>query len=1586
MAHLVRNTALGTAVRLLSRDTCLCFPVDSAKYQGMKIYQYFPYGGSIDPLRGDKDEAADVKVNWWFITRLIKEAANLSSESDDDPVNPQSWAPWRKMMVSSVICVYTFTVHCGSSIFVPSEEQILRRFHVSEGAASLSLAPYILGYGLGPLLFSSLGEIAFIGRNPVYIVAFFIFAVLSVGAALCGSFSGLVVLRFLQGFFGSPCLATGAATFGDMFSILYLPYPLAAWSGAMYAGPALAPILSAFAVEAKGWRRSTWEIAWLSVFLFAALVVFLPETAAPTLLYYKAKRLRQKTGCLAFVPTGALWKKHQSAAQTVKLALIEPFEISVKDPAVAFINMSLVYGMYYSFFKVFPLVYPEIYHMSPGLTGAVFICVLVSCILGTIWYCAWYHLTSKTRARKLGTFDSQETSLRPGLLGVLGVPVGMFLSGWTSKESVPWEGPALGIIMYCGCSFVVGLAIFIHISTSYPQYAASLFAADDALRSAFASGAILYGRPLYVNMGVVKGCSLKGGLSVVGVFGYRSLYRYGPMLRAKSKFTAPLPEEDQDTSVEPISVSSISIHGKLGRQPAVDDGHDQISPVDSRSISTSHHTTIDEPSQAVVDDAPASDLWSAAYREAVESLGEDIDVAILKGKGIEQLFHQLEELNTELTEQSAFLAGVEYLQRIKVPLEKFKLALDLATPLTDMQPVSAAVFGVVKGVTAIAISFAAADVEFAKKIGEMLEQMSYIDECDTLGQKSENKNIHKALVSVYEKILEFYQAAYDILTRRKVKLVLKIILENDKLPAIIGEFITRASNLRNLIHTTTLEVVQEIQVMLYDQQSKSPFLPASLPTSAKILILSVAAWLGRESELVQSEHHDSLQAIRADEACEFLLKHAHFLNWYCGTDATGSQKLAMVGDMGSGKSVSMAFLVDELVKKSQFQLPRAKVYYYYCQPGKTDNYASFLSTWILQLLEDFPAKKKAFVELYNQARTQGDRNPGKNKTFLERILKGFLGDVDRLLFIAIDGLDEFDRRSRKQLVEFLDTSMQVTSKLKVVLSTRPEDEILELLGETPKIYVSSHAGRDGIIVKKIVNDRLNHLSPDVKGLIIRTLSERANGSAIWTNTVVHLIEGLEIRALGPMKTFLEDIPLPDRLHTLYSQCITKCTSNRPENKPIAVTALKFLSVVRRPLSILELSWAVTLALAGDGITSIESLADLVDSGRVMSLIRPFVAHIDFGDVKKRQVRLLHLSVKDFVTQSLASSGMPHTPSAECCAEMLEAELMNTCVRYLLLDEVGQRHLFSDEQLAIEALPQEVDLFNDDSEPNNYTANCSWDEWEETMIRYDPTERGFGELFVYASCYWVEHWSVITTPSLVELASIEKLCEPGSTRIHNWIEQNRRPGCVILPRVVFDPSLYDPLGIAALFSSPDMFRHVVESSDFSSAKFLPESIMRAADQLIQWGDICRLRMLPLDEKAKHRLLTLEFFRLVIHQWFGRKTDLRRQNWDGVFDFIYDVLDVMIREKWAKKLFCAAAAKCCLPMIQRLVGRARINKELESELCCRDSPDADETLNTSAVSHLIQEAKREDDIEVVEYLIKHYGTEVRLPNSKSREEDA
>ncbi|KAF4124384.1 hypothetical protein GMORB2_5050 [Geosmithia morbida] len=146
------------------------------------------------------------------------------------------------------------------------------------------------------------------------------------------------------------------------------------------------------------------------------------------------------------------------------------------------------------------------------------------------------------------------------------------------------------------------------------------------------------------------------------------------------------------------------------------------------------------------DTTGSSDLWSAAYREAVESLKGDVDVVILNSNNVAQLFRKLDQLDKEANQESAFLRGVKYLQSVKVPLERFKLALDLASPLTNLEPTATTVFGVVRSITAIAISLAGADLEFAKQIGEMLEQISYIDDCDTLGQKADRADIHRVSV------------------------------------------------------------------------------------------------------------------------------------------------------------------------------------------------------------------------------------------------------------------------------------------------------------------------------------------------------------------------------------------------------------------------------------------------------------------------------------------------------------------------------------------------------------------------------------------------------------------------------------------------------------------------------------------------------------------------------------------------------------------------------------------------------------------------------------------------------------------------
>lgn len=123
--------------------------------------------------------------------------------------------------------------------------------------------------------------------------------------------------------------------------------------------------------------------------------------------------------------------------------------------------------------------------------------------------------------------------------------------------------------------------------------------------------------------------------------------------------------------------------------------HDVVHSTRDREPIRGRRTRDDDSSMA------SSDLWSAAYREAVESIGEDIDVAILMGTNAVQLFEQLEEIDRDATKESAFIRGVAYLRSIQVPLERFKLAVDLASPLGSLDPAAKTVFSVVSGVTAV---------------------------------------------------------------------------------------------------------------------------------------------------------------------------------------------------------------------------------------------------------------------------------------------------------------------------------------------------------------------------------------------------------------------------------------------------------------------------------------------------------------------------------------------------------------------------------------------------------------------------------------------------------------------------------------------------------------------------------------------------------------------------------------------------------------------------------------------------------------------------------------------------------------------
>lgn len=67
------------------------------------------------------------------------------------------------------------------------------------------------------MILAPLSEIPSIGRNRVYISTLTLFVIFQVPTALATNFAMLLVFRLITGFLGSPALATGGASIGDMY-------------------------------------------------------------------------------------------------------------------------------------------------------------------------------------------------------------------------------------------------------------------------------------------------------------------------------------------------------------------------------------------------------------------------------------------------------------------------------------------------------------------------------------------------------------------------------------------------------------------------------------------------------------------------------------------------------------------------------------------------------------------------------------------------------------------------------------------------------------------------------------------------------------------------------------------------------------------------------------------------------------------------------------------------------------------------------------------------------------------------------------------------------------------------------------------------------------------------------------------------------------------------------------------------------------------------------------------------------------------------------------------------------------------------
>ncbi|KAL9029474.1 MAG: hypothetical protein Q9196_002296, partial [Gyalolechia fulgens] len=228
-----------------------------------------------------------------------------------------------------------------------------------------------------------MSEIPMIGRNPVYIGTLILFVIFQVPTALATNFAMLLCFRFLTGFIGSPVLATGGASIADIFAPNKRAYGIGIWGIAAVCGPVLGPLVGGFAVQAKDWSWTIWELMWLSGFCLVFLIFFLPETSSANILYRRSRRLRKLTGITNLRSEGEIAGEQMTPKEIALIAIVRPITLNFQEPMVFLLNLyiALVYGLLYIWFESFPIVFMGIYKFNLGQEGLAFVGILVGAIV-----------------------------------------------------------------------------------------------------------------------------------------------------------------------------------------------------------------------------------------------------------------------------------------------------------------------------------------------------------------------------------------------------------------------------------------------------------------------------------------------------------------------------------------------------------------------------------------------------------------------------------------------------------------------------------------------------------------------------------------------------------------------------------------------------------------------------------------------------------------------------------------------------------------------------------------------------------------------------------------------------------------------------------------------------------------------------------------------------------------------------------------------------------------------------------------------------------------------------------------------------
>ncbi len=165
-------------------------------------------------------------------------------------------------------------------MFVPALPDAAHQLQASPNQAQLTITVYIVGLGLGQLIYGPLSDS--LGRRPMLLVGLVLYSAAGIAAAFAPTIEALVIARLLQALGGCAGLALGRAIARDTSTPDNAVGKLALLNLMMMIGPGIAPSIGSWVDGILGWRAIFATLAIMGGITLTGVCFLLPETGHPS--------------------------------------------------------------------------------------------------------------------------------------------------------------------------------------------------------------------------------------------------------------------------------------------------------------------------------------------------------------------------------------------------------------------------------------------------------------------------------------------------------------------------------------------------------------------------------------------------------------------------------------------------------------------------------------------------------------------------------------------------------------------------------------------------------------------------------------------------------------------------------------------------------------------------------------------------------------------------------------------------------------------------------------------------------------------------------------------------------------------------------------------------------------------------------------------------------------------------------------------------------------------------------------------------------------------------------------------------------